>query len=387
MISVFQEKLEPALLGKIVVARFLELPLHRFDLFVQHLESGQFFQKLSELISIREIEDAKMAQDIDPWEKTIGKVGWKGDIPELLYHRQSFIREYHFEGDVLERLIQEKELQKTVQKFRLINTRNRLTYLLIQFILHYQSTYLRTGDPRDLRPLTQLQISAGLSNTGLYSGVADPSRISRLIRTLRIKMPDGRILDLATLSPSFREICCHFVSSVIQVERSLMDEGNLLDPLTDGEIADRVGSDFGARLSRRTVAYIRRELGIPEGKGRRHVGCYHAATNGFSPPMILSTSILSDAVPNEPGVYEIRSFVPGAPERVIYIGSTGDLKKRLRHHLQGTGNNDRLREKIAEGARFRFRILREHWRDEERVVYRIFCTTFGIPPECNRMSP
>ncbi len=387
MISVFQEKLDPALLGKIIVARFLELPLHRFDLFVQRLESGQYFQKLSQVLRIRGIEGAKIAQDIDPEEKTLGKIRWEGDTPELLYHKQSFLREYHFDDSDLEWVLQEKEIQQTVHRCRLINTRNRLTYALTRFMIHYQATYLQTGDPKLLRPLTQIQISDGLSNDGLYSGVADPSRISRLIRTVSIKMPDSKILDLATLSPSYREVCCHFVSNMIKSERSLMDEGKLVDPLTDGEIAERVGMDFGTRLSRRTVAYIRRELGIPEGKERRQVRCYHVATAHFSPPMFLSTPILREAVPNEPGVYEIRSFVPGTSEGVIYIGSTGDLRKRLHHHLQGAGNNRRLREKIAEGARFRFWIIREHWRDKEREIYRTFCATFGAPPECNRMSP
>ncbi|BAM06311.1 RNA polymerase factor sigma-54 [Leptospirillum ferrooxidans] len=387
MIPICKEKLDPALLGKIVVARFLELPLQRFDLFVQRLESELLTQRLSGVITIREIEGTKMGQNVDPEGKTIGEIGWEGNTPELLYHKKSYIRTYHFDDTDQEGILQKKEFQKMVQSFRLINTRNHLTYALIQYMLRYQATYLRASDPTLLRPLTQSQISFGLATGGFYSGIADSSRISRLIRTLFVKMPDNRIRDLSILSPSSREICCHFINRVIKLERSLMDEGKLLDPLTDGEIAERVGADFGSHLSRRTVAYIRRELGIPEGKERRQVRCYHVATAHFSPPMFLSTPILREVVPNEPGVYEIRSFVPGSHEGVIYIGSTRDLRKRLHHHLQGTGNNQRLREKIVRGARFRFRIVREHWRDEEREIYRTFCVTYGTPPECNRMSP
>ena len=385
-------QLDPTLLGKIVLARFLELSLRRFDQFVQQLESEPMFARLSEFVATSRIPDAKMASKIDPDSMTLGEIAWSGGTPELLYHSPSFIREYRLKDEIPERDPLEgdngKKFSKTLHRLRLVNTRNRLTHVLVRLMISWQAAYLRTGDPTLLLPLTQKQISEELRTGGLYSGVADPSRISRLVRNIGIRDREGgRIITLSELAPSSRKICCHFIAHVIRNEKLLTKEDRIAALLTDKEISERVSAEFGVQLSKRTVSYVRREIGIPAGRERRAAGLYHEATADFSPPMSLSLSNLRETVPNESGVYEIRSFIPGAPEVIVYIGSSGNLRKRLAHHLTGSGNNLRLREKIAGGARFRYQVFKGGWRNAEREIYRTYCSTFGAPPECNRMSP
>ena len=76
------------------------------------------------------------------------------------------------------------------------------------------------------------------------------------------------------------------------------------------------------------------------------------------------------------------------PHPVVYIGSTGDLRKRLGDHLRGNSGNTLLYRHITRGSvRIRFRLIREDWRSVERELYQVFCETFGSPPLCNRMSP
>ena len=79
---------------------------------------------------------------------------------------------------------------------------------------------------------------------------------------------------------------------------------------------------------------------------------------------------------------------PPGPHSIVYIGSTGDLRKRLGDHLRGSSDNVLLYHHLADGAaRVRFRLISEGWRWAERDLYRVFCETFGMPPLCNRMSP
>lgn len=174
---------------------------------------------------------------------------------------------------------------------------------------------------------------------------------------------------------------------MIKKEQSLILEGAINGPLSDIEIARRVGETFEIRISRRTVALIRHTLGIPGKVGRAGSGTYLEATEDFSPPLAFSPRTVRELAPAEPGVYEIRTFAPGTPEAVVYIGSAGNLRKRLAHHLYSSGGNPLLRKRISGGSRFRYRIVKEDWRTAERNIYRSFLNTFGKPPECNRASP
>jgi len=191
---------------------------------------------------------------------------------------------------------------------------------------------------------------------------------------------------------------------VIQKEKAWMLQGALWEPLTDEAIAVILKSEYGIRLSRRTVANIRQDLAIPDCRSRRQRMNYLAATEGFSTLVPLTPQSLRTAVPAQPGVYEIRATLglpvseakegwleksasPG-PHSVVYIGSTGDLRKRLGDHLRGSSDNVLLYTHLADGAaRVRFRLVSEGWRWAERDLYRVFCETFGTPPLCNRMSP
>jgi RNA polymerase sigma-54 factor len=159
-------------------------------------------------------------------------------------------------------------------------------------------------------------------------------------------------------------------------------------PLNDGEIAAEIGKKFAVRLSRRSVAYIRHDLGIPDYRDRGHNGGYLTATTGFSALLPLTRQSVLAGAPSGPGVYEIRmQDVHTGVCRVAYIGSAGDLRKRLGDHLRGSSGNPTLRQIIAAGAKFRYRLVCDGWRALERHVYLAFCTTFGVPPVCNRMSP
>ncbi len=251
-------------------------------------------------------------------------------------------------------------------------------------------------------PLTQAEISARLRAEPNLAVVADPDRISRLVRGLSIALPNGEAVPLGGLFPKPRQVHCHFVDHVIKREKAWMLQGVLWEPLTDEAIAAILKREYGIGLSRRTVANIRRDLAIPDCRSRSQRMNYLAATEGFSTLLPLTPQALRTAIPAQPGVYEIRAALgspvseagwleksaPPGPHGVVYIGSTGDLRKRLGDHLRGSSDNVLLYTHLANGAaRVRFRLLSEGWRWAERDLYRVFCETFGTPPLCIRMSP
>jgi RNA polymerase sigma-54 factor len=326
----------------------------------------------------------------------------------FLYHRDSYAREYRFDEEGVNHLMSRPdfpaELAGVLRRLRLINTRNRLTHALIQAVLASQAAYLRSGQTLALLPLTQAEISARLRSESNLSVVADPGRISRLVRVLFIALPNGEAVPLGGLFPKPRQVHCHFVDHVIKKEKAWMLQGVLREPLTDEAIAAILESEYGIRLLRRTVANIRRDLAIPDCRSRSQRMNYLVATEGFSALVPLTPQALRTVVPSQPGVYEIRAALgspmneakegwleksaPPGPHSVVYIGSTGDLRKRLGDHLRGSSDNVLLYNHLSDGAaRVRFRLVSEGWRWAERDLYRVFCETFGTPPLCNRMSP
>jgi RNA polymerase sigma-54 factor len=420
-------KIYAALLGKIVLARFLELPLRTFDRLVTQAESSTGFTALRPWVTVGQLQGAQVAHDAADTHQTdipqtqsspvLGKIrDMKNLYPGtgasrglmFLYHRNSYAREYRFDEEGVNHLMSRPDFPAEragiLRRLRLINTRNRLTHALIQAVLVSQAAYLRSGQALALLPLTQAEISARLRSESNLSVVADPGRISRLVRVLSIALPNGEAVPLGGLFPKPRQVHCHFVDHVIKKEKAWMLQGVLREPLTDEAIATILEREYGIRLLRRTVANIRHDLAIPDCRSRSQRMNYLAATEGFSALLPLTPQALRTAVPAQPGVYEIRATLsspasearagwlekstPLSPHGVVYIGSTGDLRKRLGDHLRGSSDNVLLHYHLSDGAaRVRFRLVSEGWRRAERDLYRVFCETFGTPPLCNRMSP
>jgi RNA polymerase sigma-54 factor len=406
-------KIDAALLGKIMLARFLALPLRAFDRLVIQAESSTGFNALRPWVTVGRLEGARVVHDAAGIPQTkasliLGEVREAGRDLTFLYHRDSYAREYRFDDEEgMNRLMAREETPRdfagTLRRLRLINTRNRLTHALVQAVLAAQAAYLRSGQALSLLPLTQAEISTRLRSESNLSVVADPGRISRLVRGLSIALANGKAVPLSTLFPKPRQVHCHFVDHMIKTEKTWMSEGLLQGPLTDEAVAAILEREHGIRLSRRTVANIRHDLAIPDYKRRSQRTDYLAATEEFSALVPLTAQALRTAVPVHSGVYEIRTAftfrpseerdwpgksVPVVPHGVVYIGSAGDLRKRLGDHLRGSSDNALLYRHVADGAaRVRFRLVSEGWRWVERELYRVFCETFGTPPSCNRMSP
>lgn len=406
-------KIDAALLGKIVFARFLEMPLRAFDRFVTQVESSAEFLALAPCVTAARVKGAHVvscATDIVPpsTPSTLGEVRDARGRLMFVYHRGNYAREYMLDEARVQsaRAHQgfSKELAGTLHRLRLINSRNRLTHALVQALLASQAKFLLSGNPLLLLPLTQAQVSERLRAQPELPLVADAGRISRLVRGVSITLPNGKTIPLVGLLPKPRQIHCYLVDYVIKKEKTWITEGALRGPLSDEAIAEMLEREYEVRLLRRTVANIRRALAIPDCRKRRQRMNYVMATEGFSALMPLTFQALRNVVPAHPGVYEIRSdslsnlggdtnslerrTLPPEPNAVVYIGSAGDLRKRLSDHLRGSSGNTLLHRCIVEGAaRVRFRLITDGWRWVERELYQVFCETFGAPPLCNRMSP
>lgn len=383
--------LPPDKLGRIVVARFLELSLRAFEQRVQSLERTPRFRELWAVMRVASVSGSPPVQaDPSRAANLLGVAQPFGDRVAFRYASPAFDREYAFDEVALGRLLArgDRDLTRLVSHLRLVNTRNRLTHALVQALLETQRDYVLTGDPLRLKPLSQAALSRQLRASGGCPVDADPSRLSRLLRRLAVCLPTGTVVALRNLCPMARDLLRLYVSQVIKEERARMVGEGAPSPMADREIAAAVRRRFGARLLPRTVAYVRRDLGLPGSRARGRRSAYLAATTEFSLLRPLTEDALRSHVPPGPGVYELRvQPVASGACPIIYLGSARDLRKRLTDHLRGYSGNVLLQAHVRRGVRVRFRMVATHWREVERTLYRAFCATFGAPPLCNRMSP
>lgn len=197
------------------------MTLRGFEKFVAQAESSAGFNRLlTHAVQSSQLRTAHVRPNPDKSSPVLGEIREQGSALTFYYRNDSFVREYLFNEPVLAEYKRQGNLPEDqaalLSKLRLINTRNRLTWALVQALLTAQTEYLRSGNSLLLLPLTQSELSARLITTAGLAVVADPGRISRLIRGLSLQLPNGQIVAISKLFPSQRQIHCYVVNIVIK---------------------------------------------------------------------------------------------------------------------------------------------------------------------------
>ncbi len=153
-------------------------------------------------------------------------------------------------------LAEARRLDRLVCQLELLDRRKSTLYRVLEALLDLQSEYLTSGDPSRRRPLMQLSVANRLD--------VSPSVLNRLVSNKSIRLPWGFEAPLKVLMPSAKRLLLDRFDEVAMSHPSLSDEGLRV------ELARR----FGARLSRRSVAQYRKELGLG-GRDRRQGVAIH----------------------------------------------------------------------------------------------------------------
>jgi len=297
--------------------------------------------------------------------------------------------------------IEKSEIDRLVHKLRRISSRNELTYQILNGIIGHQGEYLRTGNPPDLVPLTQLDLAKAISSGNRK---IDNSWISRLIRGLTVLIPSGEEKALKFFFPSQKQVNKLFIKGLLDRERRDILSGRIKETYSDEQIRKMVRMRNkkiqNRKLSLRSVTQCRNEMGIPSAR-RRISGCmYPPLWADFSVLYPLAVESVRANSPAGPGIYEFRlkgqgMEYPNGKTPIIYVGGSGNIKKRLRDHLGKSNKNGRIRGFLRR-QECSFRYIRfstpdfhksAGWREKERELYKAFVATYGSAPECNMVRP
>jgi len=402
------------LIGKIILARFLESSLKRFEQFIEEVEGDTLFKTLfeSDRIVIRRFSGAEAAASPARMKgRTVGLIRHAPRTPSskdgpdftIRYRHPGFGREYFFNGKP--HLPMSSEVETLARRLRLITTRNRITHEVIHGVLRHQRDYFFSGSPLDLRPLSLTYLSRIIRASQRADTLIDPSRISRLINGRSIIPPSGKERPLKFFFPTGRDIHKHFVSRVLSEERvrlnsarnPLQEEargpGKTERPFTDEEIKEKLIREYGLSITRRQVAFCRREMGVPNLYQRYNNHGYPPGWAAFSAAYPLYTASVQESAPAGPGIYELglkcaEIEYPQGTSHMFYIGSAKNIRERLKEHLRAGTKNGGIKKQLKEHeCSFRFIHFKNDWHEKEKELYSSFVEHFGASPLCNKISP
>lgn len=175
-------------------------------------------------------------------------------------------------------------------------------------------------------------------------------------------------------------------------ERQGICEGRRKIPYTDEELRIKLNDEHNLSITRRQIAYCRKDLGILP-YSRRNGYVYRTLVTNFSQIYPFTVPSVKNKAPARPGIYELRLNgevieYPTSWSQIFYIGSGKNLKKRLLSHLSSSSKNSDVRRFAKEkSCVFRYLGVPRGWAQKEEMFYNLFMSTYGDSPLCNHASP
>lgn len=278
-------------------------------------------------------------------------------------------------------------------ELRRITSRNKITHEILKGVIKHQECYFRSGNPLDLIPLSQVQLSNWLNSSNTDGNYIDNSVISRIISGKFLITPFGDEIPLRYLFPTQKEINKRLIKEFLDKETQDLESGEIKRPASDREIRDNLRRIYHLDISRHSIGTCRQELGIPASSRRIYGYKYPPLSTNFSLFYSFEMESVNNNAPCSSGVYELRLNsteikYPIGSTSVIYIGSGKNIRKRLKDHLRPGSKNGAVKAFLRRHkCLFRYILLLKEWKEEEKRLYDLFVSTYGSPPRCNRVSP
>ncbi len=396
------------LVGNIIFANFIQYPLEKFINFITEVEGLPLYEKLASetIISRKALPCSKILKQSNA--RALARVGVIAEIKKgvnfsICYTRREFSLEYQINHEKLRRSMnnlrltkeEEKNTARLLNKLRRINTRNLMVHEILKGIVEHQRDYLESNNELDLKPFTRVELARIISHKKNGHGtdfMIDPSRISRVLQGLSIITPQGKEVSLSCFFATRKDMAKRYIKVLLIRERQGICEGRRKIPYTDEELRIKLNDEYNLSITRRQVAYCRKDLGILP-YSRRNGYVYRTLVANFSQIYPFTVPSVKNNAPARPGIYELRLNgevieYPTSWSQIFYIGSGKNLKKRLLSHLSSSSKNGDVRRFAKEkSCVFRYLGVPRGWAQEEEMFYNLFMSTYGDSPLCNHASP
>ena len=402
-------KKQPKLIGKIILANFLEHSVEKFITFVSEVERTPLYKKLVQegTIMPKSLPEATILEQKNAAtlakSGVITRIGGGASFP-IYYTAREFSVEYQINDGKLASCMnnpklpeEEREnISRLLNKLRRINTRNLIVHMILKGIVEHQRDYFASNNELNIKPLARAELARFISDSRDGSRsldfAIDVSRVSRATRELSLITPKGDEVPLRILFASRKDMAKRCIRAILNQEKKDIGSGRVAKAYTDEELVDKMNEEYGLSITRREVAYCRKELGIlPYFERNGYV--YHTLAANFSRMYPFTVRSVESNAPVSSGVYELcldggGIDYPTGCCQTFYIGSAKNLRKRLLSHLSSSSRNGGIKRFIEEkSCVFRYLRVPRRWAHEEKRFYNLFVSTYGDSPLCNHMSP
>ncbi|MBI3289615.1 MAG: hypothetical protein HYZ74_08880, partial [Elusimicrobia bacterium] len=167
-----------------------------------------------------------------------------------LFQREAWKGRYRVDGGRLAALRQAlplrqaRRLDALVSQLELLDRRKTTLYRTLEVLVERQHDYFASGDPARRCPLPQSAV-AGLIDIA-------PSALNRLVSNKCVRLPWGLEAPLKALMPSRKSLLIDRVDELVSANPRVSDE----------RMRGEVERLYGERLSRRSIAQYRKDLGL-----------------------------------------------------------------------------------------------------------------------------
>lgn len=144
-----------------------------------------------------------------------------------------------------------KRLDRFLRELELLDRRKTTLYRVLEVLIQDQAEYFIKGDPALRKSLTQREVSGRLK--------IDPSVLNRLISNKSIELPWGLEAPMKLLMPSRKSLLRDRLYDMIREQPDSTDE----------MLRKKIDRLHGAKLSTRSIAQYRTELGLGNSRQRR----------------------------------------------------------------------------------------------------------------------
>ncbi|MEW6040028.1 MAG: hypothetical protein AB1633_00725 [Elusimicrobiota bacterium] len=136
-----------------------------------------------------------------------------------------------------------KKLGEFLNNLELINERKQVLNNVIVNVIEYQKPYFESGEPLDLKPITQRQLGRRIN--------VSPSHISRVIRYKCLETPRGEEKPLNFFLPNRKSIIKTYIREIMYNKDEIK---------SDADLKKKIEDKLKLSVSRRSVALYRSEL-------------------------------------------------------------------------------------------------------------------------------
>lgn len=256
-----------------------------------------------------------------------------------------------------------------------INIKNETIFKVVTFLFSIQKLFLKTNYYLDMNIIDRkIFISEYIKK---YDSYLDTSILSKIINNTSY-MNENKIYKLTNLFPKKTFIYSLYIKELIHSE-SIKNDDNLVELLF---------IKYHIKISRRTVCNIRNTYLIPRTKKENLIDLTLHTKDFYVERKKLTKKNIFILENDLSGVYELSSEktinYPFLKNKVIYIGSSNNIKKRLKTYTFKYAHTKNIKEFIKENKNIYFRIIRTlNHKEFERKLINSFINIHGDLPKLN----